>query len=152
MPIDDTARVLLEQEMTRDPEQFRRRSSVDLGLPEGFEMTPLSPGLTGLAGGLADAASTYYFLKKGTGREDNALLGKTGNHPATTAAAALGGYGLSKLFVKVLKKFSPAAADAVESNLGAMQLGYAAGNVDDDVQSSSKQYQQMLMRNRTKGR
>ena len=113
--------------------------------PVPQDMKALSPGLLHTIGGLADAASTYAFTKRGTGREDNPALNFTKGQPEATGAAALGGLALSKLGTALLRKMSPRLADAVGANLGAEQLALAVNNLDDRrSQSSFNRYGQAM--------
>jgi hypothetical protein len=112
------------------------------------EARALSPGTMHTIGGLADAASTYAFLKRGTGRESNPALNFTGGRPAATGLAALGGLAATKAATALLRKIAPSAADAVSANLGAQQLGMAVNNLDARrSQSSFNRYGQAMTHN-----
>jgi hypothetical protein len=115
---------LLQREMARDPEQFKQP------ITPAPKRSGMSPQTLATIGGLADAASTYYSLKTGRGRETNALLGATNSHPEMTALGALGGLAASKGITSLINRFSPRAADAVAANLGALQSAYAVGNLN----------------------
>ncbi len=145
-PLADLAQALLSQELASNPEQFRAPSpaAVDLGLGEGREMKPLSPRLAAWMGGLADAGSTYHFLKQGTRSEDNALMGGVAS-PMKGLLGALGGLAASRAALAILKKKAPGVGKAAEANLGALQMGYAANNISHAPISSSQAYRQQML-------
>ena len=83
----------------------------------------LSPLEAVLAGSAIDSASTYKFLKGGTGSEGNAMW--QGMSPlATGAAVGLAGPALHY----ALKKISPRLANMVGSQLGARQMALGGEN------------------------
>jgi hypothetical protein len=123
--IEQAARELLARQMRENPDRFKTRKSSVIGKGDDT----MSPDTLATIGGLADAASTYYFTKTGKAKESNALIGFTDSHPEATALAALGGLAASKGITALLRKVSPKLADAVASNLGAMQLAYGVGNM-----------------------
>lgn len=128
-PISDLADELLRRELNRDPEQFKEKK-FDLGLDSnGSEMKPISPDKLHTIGGLADAASTYAFLKRGKAKEGNALMGFAGGHPEVTALGALGGLAATKGITALIRKVNPKVADAVSANLGALQSAYSVSNL-----------------------
>jgi hypothetical protein len=143
--IEQAARELLEQQMRENPEQFKvRKSSI---ANKGDET--MSPSTLATIGGLADAASTYYFAKTGKAKEDNALIGFTNSHPEATALAALGGLAASKGLTALIRKMSPKAADAIAANLGALQLGYGVENIRKGAtpgRASTEIYQNVMTR------
>jgi hypothetical protein len=117
-------------------------------LPVPQDMQAVSPGMLHTLGGLADAASTYAFTKRGTGRESNPALNFTKGNPEATGLAALGGLAVSKGATALLRKLSPKLADAVSANLGAQQLGMAVNNLDDRRSLSSfNRYGQAMAHN-----
>lgn len=91
------------------------------------QQNDLSPTLLALLGAAADGASTYGFLKSGTGKEGNRALSGMSPLGAGIGAASSGlaGVGLAKLLGK---KF-PKLADALIANQGARQIGLAAENI-----------------------
>jgi hypothetical protein len=142
---------LMKRELARDPEQFNAaRPKFDLGLQSGPSISPIDPHRLATIGGLADAASTYYFLKRGTGREGNAMMGFANNNPEMTALGALGGLAASKGVTSLIKRFSPRAADAIAANLGALQSAYAVSNLDPS-RRSSQAYQNAMTNKVIKG-
>lgn len=121
--ISALAQELMNREMTRDPEQFRVERSADRSEPG------MSPHTLATLGGLADAASTYAFMKKGDRKEANPLVNMIANQqPELTALTALGGLLGTKLATKLIAKKWPKVADMIAANLGAEQLGLAAQN------------------------
>lgn len=142
-PIGALGEELLRREMERDPEQFKQPIQ-----PTPRKEGGLSPGMLHTIGGLADAATTYAFLKRGSGRESNQLVGFTNQHPEATALAALGGLAATKGLTHLIGKFSPRAADAVSANLGALQSAYSVGNLGltraRGGNNSSRDYQRIM--------
>jgi len=102
-------------------------------------MTPLASGeRLGLLGGALDAASTYAFLKRGTGHEANAAFA---NHsPAATAllvgGEAAGTSALRSLFRRHVPATTP-LADLLATMQGAYQIGLAGNNLRDKLRPSS---------------
>jgi hypothetical protein len=145
--ISALAEELLRRELATNPEQFKPKP-FNLGLPDNIdiEMKPISPGTLALIGGLADAATTYNFLKRRTGTESNAILGFTNNHPEATGAMALAGFLAARLANKGIRKLNPKVADAITANLGALQTAYAVGNIGTTRggQGSSYEYQDKM--------
>jgi len=122
-------------------ELLKRQEMADRFAPESEPSAPeqstLSPTQALLTGGLADALSTYTFLKQGNRTEDNALLGGLNNKPLPTAVAA-GGTTLAMLLLqRLLAKKAPKLADTLAGGLGAYQTGLAAGNLDMDNRGSA---------------
>lgn len=151
MPIADMVKAAVAYEMATNPDQFKTPTpaAVDLGLGEGREMTPLSPRMAAWLGGLADAASTYHFLRQGTGTEGNALM-RGVQSPNKALVGALGGFAATQGLLAALRHIKRPVADAVEANLGALQLGYAANNMNSrSAAPSSALYHGALMRNLT---
>lgn len=142
----DMIQTLAQQEMARqmkvNPDQFKTPTTHPLPVEKPW----LTPDRLATIGGVADAASTYAFLKQGSGAEGNAMLGFAHNSPTKTALGALAGLGLSKAATALLRRISPSAANAVAANLGAMQLMYGVGNVMDTTQPSSRMYQSAMQR------
>ncbi len=137
----------MQQQLAENPEQFRERGVV-VDVRGAGEMTPISPGALSMIGGLADAASTYYFLKRGQGSEGNALLGATRGHPEATALGALGGLAATKGVTALVRKVSPRLAEALAANLGALQAAYAVTNMgltrSRGGNASSREYQNAM--------
>jgi hypothetical protein len=145
--IREVASEIIDGMMRRDPEQFKTKPGLDLGHESSGgvgDMKAISPDLLATIGGAADAASTYAFLKRGTGTEGNAMLKGTNNHPEATALAALGGLAATKALTKLIKRVSPRAADALAANLGNLQLGYAVGNLSLENEGASSRYQRTM--------
>lgn len=109
-------------------------------MPDTHIEKPLHPALASLIGGLADTASTYTFLKRGTAREDNKLVAGLSKHPAGMALAGIGATLALQPARKLIGKASPQLANALAANQGALQLGYSAGNLDDEPGKSSDTY------------
>lgn len=90
----------------------------------------ISPKNALILGGLADAASTYGFLKNGSGVEDNAMVGFAKNSPIGTGLAAAGGTLGALLIHKLLSKKMPKLADTLAGGLGGYQTTLAGWNTD----------------------
>lgn len=120
----------MKRELAKDPEQFKPKP-FDLGLePSGMpEIKAIDPHTLATIGGLADAATTYGFLKSGRAKESNAMMGFAGGNPEATALGALGGLAASKGLTHLIGKFSPRIADALAANLGTLQSSYAVSNL-----------------------
>lgn len=87
------------------------------------EMEALSPETTHLLGGILDAAGTYAGMKMGRGKEGNSVINAVAHqNPEATGAMAVGGLLGSKLLAHLLRKKSPAVANALQANLGAEQM------------------------------
>jgi hypothetical protein len=117
-----------------EAEQMQKRfapDAADAPAPEGS----LNPSLLTALGAAADGISTYRFLKKGTGTEDNALFnGAVSNNPAMTGAIAAGTGLIGPLLAKVLKnKLPESVIDAVIANLGARTTASAAANFEGNA-------------------
>jgi hypothetical protein len=155
--IEQMARELLDQQIRENPKQFIQKKGVPT---RDGSMKPIDPNTLATIGGLADAASTYYFTKSRKAPESNALIGFTGSHPEATALAALGGLAASKGITALLRKVSPKLANAVAANLGAMQLSYSVGNINADTsqnrwprgfnKTTSGEYQRVMQDNVTR--
>lgn len=150
--ISTLADELMKREVARDPNQFKPQS-FDLGLQSsGQSMKPIDPHKLATIGGLADAASTYAFLKQGRAKESNAMMGFTGGHPEMTALGALGGLAATKGITALTRKFSPKLADALAANLGTLQSAYAVSNLGlGRGIDSSNDYQQAMTHKVIKG-
>ena len=127
------------------PEEARREAQREAFLrPRAAErrlqIEPLPPGVVSLAGGLLDAASTYTFLKRGTAREDNALIQALARSPEATGLAGVGLALALQPARRLLARKWPRVADILSANQGALQLGYGAGNLDDEPGKSSDSY------------
>jgi hypothetical protein len=121
--ISQFAEELMRREMARNADQFREVRPVDRS---GGGM---SPHALATIGGLADAASTYAFMKRGTGREANgAVTAIAGTHPTATALTAIGGMLATKAATKAIGKKYPRLAAMLAANLGAEQLSLAVAN------------------------
>ena len=123
--ISAIAETLLKRKMAAPPAVFAPQSP----RTAAKESKPISPGMLATLGGLADAASTYAFMKTGRGVEQNPLVrGVAGSSPEKTGLAALGGLAATKGLTALLRKKWPRFADAIAANLGAEQLALAAHN------------------------
>lgn len=90
---------------------------------------PLNPKVAMLLGGAADAASTYKFLKDGSGRESNPMFSYFNGRPwAVIPTAAAAGLGYNTLH-SLIKKKSPKVADTIAGLLGGHQMALAGHNV-----------------------
>lgn len=122
--ISALAQEVMQRELARDPEQFK----VDVPAQPKPEKT-ISPQHLATIGGLADAASTYAFMKRGTARESNPIArAMGGNSPERTALAAIVGLLATKAATGFIGKKFPKVADALAANLGAQQLSLATHN------------------------
>lgn len=120
----------LTQEMIQRVIKEPEPKEFDLGLEKGPEFSTISPDLALLMGGLADAGSTYNFLKNKTGTESNAIAAKLGNNqPGKTAALAAGTTLGTLLLKKLLEKKFPKVADTLAGGLGGYQMTVAADNL-----------------------
>lgn len=128
---DDLIQELVKRQVEEQQMQERFAPRADAPSPE---QTTMSPDKALLLGGMADAASTYSFLKRGTGREDNAvlnnLLGGQAQQALPTAAAAFGTTMGALLLKKLIAKASPKVADTLAGGLGGYQLTLAGGNIN----------------------
>lgn len=104
--------------------------------PEGKEYrpaTPLSPKMAMLLGGLADAASTYGFLKSGKMEEGNPMFKYFNKAPwSVIPTAAAVGLGYNTLHNLISKK-SPKAADTIAGLLGGYQMALGGSNIENTV-------------------
>jgi hypothetical protein len=128
------AQELMKREVMERPAQFNRPSSgIDLGLNPAIDVEPINPELGAVVGGLADAASTFSFLKRGTGKEGNAMWNGAKNSPGKTAAgvaaSSLAAAGLRHL---LRKKGHGKLADLIAGIMGGQQVGLAAQNAHHD--------------------
>lgn len=134
IPNDKTISALAEELLKRELEKnadFGREKLFSLGMDASQGMIPLTPDQALLLGSLADAATTYTFLKRGKGTESNALIGFTKNHPEATAAASLGGTAASMGVKKLLERAGhKKLADMIGGGLGGYQFGVAMNNLD----------------------
>lgn len=126
-PIALTAQDLMAHEVARDPNQFR---APVVSVPSG--RSSLDPELVALLGGIADAGSTYSFLKRGTGSEGNPIYKGLGNNPLATASSVFGSSlalkGLRSLMRRGGSKWD-AVADILAATEGNARLGVAANNL-----------------------
>lgn len=137
-PISAMGMRILREQMEQDPEQYKQEP-VMVERPE----RGLSPQRLHTIGGLADAAGTYYFAKRGTGAEGNPLLSGIQN-PELLGLGAVGGLVATKAIAALIRKKYPKVADALSANLGAEQLGVGVNNVGDKKQRSTELYMNTL--------
>jgi len=124
-PISNLASELMERELSRNPNQFKQAVSrpVDRSEPG------MSPHTLATLGGLADAASTYAFMKKGVAKEGNPLVNAiAGGNPEMTGLTAIGGLLATKGATHLIGKKWPKVAEIIAANLGAEQLGMGVHN------------------------
>jgi hypothetical protein len=122
-PIRDALPDLIAAELkTRPPKDAQRA-------PERSPVSTLSPTTASLVGGLMDSGSTYAFLKRKTGHEDNALIaGLAKKSPELlTALGVAANLALPLVWKQIAKKF-PGVGNALAANQGALQMGYGALN------------------------
>lgn len=127
--IDDE---LINELVKRQVAEQQTRKRVDTQ-PEDtpHQQTTLSPTAASIIGALADGASTYSFLKRGTGVEDNAMFGGLKGKPLATALSAAGTGLAAPLLGKLLKgKLPKGVIDALVANMGARTLATAGANFD----------------------
>lgn len=128
--ISALAEELLARQLQDNPRQFDAPQPMDLGLEVGPSPTTLGPEKAALIGGLADAASTYTFLKRGSAREANAMWKGLDNHPAATALGVAGGaLGFQALRALMRRMGMNGVADTLAGNQGGYQMGLAANNL-----------------------
>ena len=95
--------------------------------------TPIGTEKAAMIGGLADAASTYSFLKRGTGVEENAMFGGAQNSPAKTALGVAGSaVGMMAARALLRRTGFKRLADMLAGTQGAHQIGLAAQNAHYD--------------------
>lgn len=129
------AKELMTRELETNPEQFNRSRPV-----RDIQSDRLDPHTMATLGGLADAASTYYFMTQGR-KEANPLVRRLGGtSPLKTGIAALGGLALTKLATKLIGKKSPEFAETLAAGLGAEQIGLAANNIRSKPEGSFRAY------------
>jgi hypothetical protein len=132
--IEAFAQELMVRELRRRPGLFAPAPKFDLRLPRGVEVKPLHPEALAVVGGLADAASTYSFLKRGTGVETNAMYLGLNNSPAKTAAGVAGGTAAMMAARALLRKLGMSrVADLIAGAQGSHQIGLAAQNAQYDA-------------------
>ena len=146
MPAKPISAIALEElnKALKENPMFSKAAKVTRPKPNG----PMSPDTLHTIGGLADAAGTYYFMKRGTGVESNPLVTAiAGTSPARTGLAALGGLAATKGLKRLIGKKWPRVADALAANLGAEQLALGFNNFDDlSKQSSFSRYGDTMIR------
>jgi hypothetical protein len=127
--ISTLAEELMHRELAKNPDQFKAAVP-----PTPVNRQSLHPELLALIGSLADAGSTYSFLKRGTGVEDNMAFAGANNRPFKTAAgvagSALGSMGGRWLLRKAGFK---GIADLLARHGGGQQLGLAGQNLQFDL-------------------
>lgn len=128
MPIDFSNVPAYVQQLRQDEE---RRLPVHRYAPEQpLQVRALDPRMAGIVGSLADVASTYAFLKRGTGIEANPLAGPLNNHPEGVTLASLVGAFLTSKGIGWLKKSHPQLAEVLAANQGALQMQLAHENLN----------------------
>lgn len=143
---------LLQQLVQRELAKDKLRSSFETSAPEKpIGVSPLPPKVASILGGVMDAAGTYYMLKTGKQTEDNKLLSGLNNHPeGVGAVAGLSTLALQPLFDLLAKRW-PGVSKAVQSNLGALQLGYGTANFGNDRRAARDVYSEAVTSNINKG-
>jgi len=132
-PISDLASALLDRKMQENPDQFKTAISRPVDRSE----SGMSPHTLATIGGLADAASTYAFMKRGNMRETNPLVNAIAKgNPEMTGLTAIGGLLATKGLTHLIGKKWPKAADAIAANLGAQQLGLGVHNLANTTNMS----------------
>lgn len=118
-------RQVRQEQMVKGFDKSNRGPVVDMSEPV------ISPEKLLKIGGLIDAISTYTFLKKGSGTEENPLLAPMRGNPLATGAA-VGGVSLAVQEVsKLLGKKWPKLNDAFRANQGGLQLFSGVTNFDN---------------------
>ena len=150
-PITDALPTYAAQEIQREDRAMPRYPMVD----RGQDVSPMNPYLASLLGGLADTASTYAFLKRGTASEDNALVAGLADKPGQMAGmGAAVNVALPLLLKHTLGKAHPKIAEALAANQGALQMGYGAINTQNtltprgpqgDSRNTAKMYRAALL-------
>lgn len=131
---------LVQRETQAD--QMRKRFAPEAAAPAPY--STLNPELSAILGSVADGASTYNFMKRGSGREDNAMLGGAGGPAATGMAAAAPGL-IAAIAGRLLKNKLPGELiDSILGNLGASQMGLAGNNMNLTTKSSQARYDDMV--------
>lgn len=153
MPLNIPDQLIHELVMRQIAEEGRRMPPIKFADDAPDQPTPMKPETLALLGGLADAVSTYSFLKRGTGDESNPLYGPLKGNPLATGAAVAGASLGAKLLRDLVRSKVPPLRrlmDALGAQQGATQLGYAASNFARRRGSPSAQaeYDQALI-NRT---
>jgi hypothetical protein len=125
------------------------KRKMDLGSTTSPSQTTLNPTVAAILGAVADGASTYNMLKRGSMVEDNAMFSGIGSPAATGLAAA--GTGLAvPLLARLLKgKLPKGIIDPIVANMGARTLGVAGSNFDGGGVSSFDQLNNAITRNVT---
>ncbi len=131
-PVFDPKSPMVQELLKRSMAEQAQKTQMD---PQAAEtpsaVNPMSPHAASIMGGLADAISTYMFLKRGTATEDNAAVGGMHNSPAKVAGTAFAMIPAIQLAGKLVHKVAPRLSDAVLANQGALQTGYGANNFKD---------------------
>jgi hypothetical protein len=127
VPIEQLAQEMLQRELAREERNMDFDRPV-YALPEAPRSTAVDPELAATMGVLADAASTYSFLKRRTGEESNPMF--QGMSPAGTAASVVGaGAGFRALRALMRRKGFEGLADVLAGNQGGYQGLIAAHNL-----------------------
>lgn len=142
-PIAALAMQLMQEQVAKNPDQFKQPESVVESRRE-----ILTPERVHTLGGLADAASTYYFARTGTKQEMNPLL-KGVKNPEMLGLSALGGLAATKALAALIRKKYPRVADALQSNLGGEQMILTIHNLDRDADSFDE-YRMVMDRYQTR--
>jgi hypothetical protein len=141
--ISGLASQLLQRQMAQEDQQAPFRQPLIEPTQSPHPQKAFSPETAATLGGVADAASTYSFMKQ-HGNEDNAML--SGHGPAATAGGVLGSWLAMRGVRELLRKAGAnGLADAMAGSQGAMQMGYAGNNFahqinDSHNQASAQQY------------
>ena len=160
----ELARMLMDRAQQATPlrdsvERVRTPMAPEPAIPKPSKSTvsPMDPYTLSLLGGLMDSGSTYTFLKRKTGKEDNALVaGLAKKSPELlTALGAAANLAVPLIWKQVAKKF-PKAGKALAANQGALQFGYGALNMQNTLtprrsaggegRKSSERYTDALLR------
>jgi len=130
---------LVDQLVQRQIAQDEKTKSMQMPEPSrGPEPTPLDPKIALLLGQAADSASTYAFLKKGTGREANPALGYMNGRPWSVIPSSIAGAAGYSLLHKFLSKKSPKVANTLAGLVGGFHGALAGANMEDEPGGSFK--------------
>jgi hypothetical protein len=127
-PIASLAHEMLQRQMV--DEDKKRPYRMPLIEPQGApEAKPIAPELAAMLGNVADAASTYSFLKAGTSTEGNAMYKGMGDKPLATSMSVLGS-GLASQAVRAILRHAgqKKLADTLAGVQGGQQMGLAGNN------------------------
>ena len=129
--IEALARELLSRQMeVREAPDQRPMWALDRTL---IPATTIGTEKAAMIGGLADAASTYSFLKRRTAQEENAMFAGAKNSPLKTALAVATGAAAGMGARALLRQMGfKRLADMLAGTQGAHQMGLAAQNAHYD--------------------